>query len=256
MTTPRTAGNVSAGTFKTGHNGETSASAPDARGKQIRGYGLQTDKNNNVISWSSETPDRQSSTPKTNQDSLEHSVLRSKPRRGRVDDQDRLWFANMRQRPSRCSTRRINRSGNGKLSDAVERSPYDCLRQQGRQGSMDRPIDDDRCAPQPEDRRDRGVSSCALDQYQARGSSRNTGATARWLWVGNKPRRSIIASSFANESCQRGRSVSEKRRAPVFTLPKPTTSTPASTHRDDIDRIERADLVRRDGADEIESGRR
>ena len=68
--------------------------ATDAGGKQIRGYGLPTDKNNNVyiLEFSNTRIGRLDA--KTNVAEIWSTpFLRSKPRRGRVDDQSRLWFA-------------------------------------------------------------------------------------------------------------------------------------------------------------------
>jgi virginiamycin B lyase len=73
---------------------ESKGVATDASGKQIRGYGLPTDKNNNVyiLEFSNTRIGRLDA--KTNVAQIWSTpFLRSKPRRGRVDDQDRLWFA-------------------------------------------------------------------------------------------------------------------------------------------------------------------
>jgi len=68
--------------------------ATDATGKQIRGYGLPSDKDNNVyiLEFSNTRIGRLDA--KTKQAQVWSTpFVHSKPRRGRVDDQDRLWFA-------------------------------------------------------------------------------------------------------------------------------------------------------------------
>jgi virginiamycin B lyase len=68
--------------------------ATDAGGKQIRGYGLPSDKANNVyiLEFGNTRIGRLDAKTKVAQ-IWSTPFLRSKPRRGRVDDQDRLWFA-------------------------------------------------------------------------------------------------------------------------------------------------------------------
>jgi len=68
--------------------------ATDATGKQIRGYGLPSDRNNNVyiLEFGNTRIGRLDAKTKVAQ-IWSTPFLRSKPRRGRVDDQDRLWFA-------------------------------------------------------------------------------------------------------------------------------------------------------------------
>jgi streptogramin lyase len=86
-------GNIYRLDIKTGQ-WENLGVATDASGKQIRGYGLPTDKHNNVyiLEFSNTRVGRLDA--KTNQAQIWSTpFLRSKPRRGRVDDQDRLWFA-------------------------------------------------------------------------------------------------------------------------------------------------------------------
>ena len=86
-------GNIYRLDIKTGQ-WENLGVATDASGKQIRGYGLPTDKNNNVyiLEFSNTRIGRLDA--KTNQAQIWSTpFLRSKPRRGRVDDQNRLWFA-------------------------------------------------------------------------------------------------------------------------------------------------------------------
>jgi len=65
-----------------------------AKGEQIRGYGLPSDKDNNLYLMSFGDTRIGRLDAKTNVAQIWSTPLtRSRPRRGRFDDQNRLWFA-------------------------------------------------------------------------------------------------------------------------------------------------------------------
>ena len=73
---------------------ENLGEATDAGGKKIRGYGLPADKDNNVYLMSFGDTRIGMLDAKTNVAKIWTTpMVRSKPRRGRVDNQNRLWFA-------------------------------------------------------------------------------------------------------------------------------------------------------------------
>jgi streptogramin lyase len=73
---------------------ENMGEATDAGGKKIHGYGLPTDKDNNVYMMSFGDTRIGRLDAKTNVAKIWTTpMVRSKPRRGRVDSQNRLWFA-------------------------------------------------------------------------------------------------------------------------------------------------------------------
>ena len=73
---------------------ENMGEATDADGKTIRGYGMPTDKDNNVYMMSFGDTRIGRLDAKTNVAKIWTTpIVRSRPRRGRVDDQNRLWFA-------------------------------------------------------------------------------------------------------------------------------------------------------------------
>ena len=73
---------------------ENLGEATDANGKKISGYGLPTDKDNNVYMLEFGDTRIGKLDAKTNVAKIWTTpMVRSRPRRGRVDDQNRLWFA-------------------------------------------------------------------------------------------------------------------------------------------------------------------
>jgi streptogramin lyase len=73
---------------------ENSGEATSADGKKISGYGLPTDKNNNVYMFSFGDTRIGTLDAKTNVAQIWSTPTpRSRPRRGRLDDQGKVWFA-------------------------------------------------------------------------------------------------------------------------------------------------------------------
>ena len=87
--------------------------AVDPRGKRISGYGMPVDKHNNVfmLEFSGTSIGRRD---KNNLVTIWPTpIAGSRPRRGRVDDSNKLWFAELPATPSRCSTPTRASSRNG-----------------------------------------------------------------------------------------------------------------------------------------------
>ncbi len=73
---------------------EQKGQATSADGKTIRGYGIPTDKDNNVYLMSFSDTRIGRLDAKTNVAQIWNTpIAHSRPRRGRTDDQNRLWFA-------------------------------------------------------------------------------------------------------------------------------------------------------------------
>ena len=140
-TTPRTAG-VFRLDLKSG-KWEDRGVATTAKGETIRGYGLPSDKDNNVYLMSFGDTRIGKLDAKTNVAQIWSTAFaRSRPRRGRFDDQNRLWFAEYAGEPHR-HVRSHDRADQGmEAADDMERA----LRRrpgQGRRRSVDR-LDADR----------------------------------------------------------------------------------------------------------------
>ena len=89
--TPRTA--ACSGSISSPGNGRTGV-ATTAKGETIRGYGLPSDKDNNLYLMSFGDTRIGKLDAKTNVAQIWSTAFaRSRPRRGRFDDQNRLWFA-------------------------------------------------------------------------------------------------------------------------------------------------------------------
>ena len=93
---------------------ENTGKAIDKTGRQISAYGIPTDHDNNSTCWSSAAPASAGATPRPSRSrSGARRSASSRPRRGRVDQQNRLWFAEYRRQHRACSIRRPSPSRNG-----------------------------------------------------------------------------------------------------------------------------------------------
>ncbi len=143
--------------------------ATTAKGETIRGYGVPADKDNNLYLMSFGDTRIGKLDAKTNVAQIWSTAFaRSRPRRGRFDDQNRLWFAEYAANRIAMFDPTTEQIKEWKLptawSAALRRGA-----EQGRRGSVDR-LDADRPgrAAQPEDRRDRRIPAAAHHQHPPR----------------------------------------------------------------------------------------
>ena len=107
--------------------------ATSAKGETIRGYGLPSDKDNNLYLMSFGDTRIGKLDAKTNVAQIWSTAFaRSRPRRGRFDDQNRLWFAEYASEPHR-HVRSVDRADQGmEAADGLERSPTTSSRPRAR----------------------------------------------------------------------------------------------------------------------------
>ena len=148
---------------------EDRGQATTAKGENIRGYGLPSDKDNNLYLMSFGDTRIGKLDAKTNVAQIWTTAFaRSRPRRGRFDDQNRLWFAEYAANRIAMFDPTTEQIKEWKLPTAWS-APYDVVPTKGATevwtGSMlTRPGG----AAQSQDRRDRRISPAARHQHPPR----------------------------------------------------------------------------------------
>ena len=143
------------------------ATTPD--GKKISGYGLPTDKYNNVYMFSFGDTRIGTLDGKTNVAQIWSTPTpRSRPRRGRLDDQGQVWFAEYAGNAIGMFDPATQKIKEYKIPTPWS-APYDVAPDQGRRRGVDR-LDDERpgLAARHQERRGHGISAAAHHQHPAR----------------------------------------------------------------------------------------
>ena len=157
---------------------ENFGQAKDPAGKQIRAYGMPTDQQNNVYQLEIRRPrsiGRRDAKTRRGHDLADADRQLSRPRRGRVDEQNRLWFAEYGGNAIGMFDPKTDAIKEWKLPTPWS-APYDVVCDQGRRRGVDR-LDAERPggAARHQDRRDRRVSAAAHRPTSAACSSTRPG---------------------------------------------------------------------------------